>query len=533
MKTFFLICFIVLPLSLSAMNGVIRDDTSDTDSVITTENIETYLRTKINSGWANAREFNNEFGFKFSEDRLYVFAFNTGQANCIILRKGSHTVIFDAGGDFPSDIEEDKAKSLLKETVVDAVFITHPHEDHFSLIPEVFGQYLDENTIFFLGGTVADWTNERCELLKQALNIIENPDRLNASIIEQFSDIELSSRSNENIRDYICQQLMSLLSEEEEEKEGSLENLRLYLDRRLDALSKFMRCVQNSNFIGGLDFFDESHVKELDLLDGVAFFIFNGGMPSNPNNANQKSFITKVKFGNRSILFTGDAEGEELERHIGPFFLNLAQAIKLMTISHGVDVEVFLETWESFLQTRDGNAFLEIYDAINQQMDSILPIFSKNDIVQLEKFVSTIPANIRLELKSSDLIFLPHHGTNTANSQRWIGYFANDRMGHTFVISSSPFGKDCLPKRSSIEFIPELPLHLSHTIVYSQDEHDIQAFRLTNKPVYITGSAPGGVECFCIIQDRIFKLDVARRLDDKAQYRWFDIFDSNKCFSSS
>lgn len=99
-------------------------------------------------------------------------------------------------------------------------------------------------------------------------------------------------------------------------------------------------------------------------------------------------------------------------------------------------------------------------------------------------------------------------------------HFSND-------FSSSPFGRDHLLKRSSIEFIPETPFHLSHTIVYSQDEFDFKSFRLTNKPVYITGSAPGAVECFCLFPDRIFKLDVARH-EDEQQYRWFNIFNSNE-----
>lgn len=139
-----------------------------------------------------------------------------------------------------------------------------------------------------------------------------------------------------------------------------------------------------------------------------------------------------------------------------------------------------------------------------------------------------IPYALRQELKEADLIFLPHHGTNTANSQRWLGYFANDRRTHCFVISSSPFGTDKTPKRSTIELAPELPRHPSHLVIYSQDMNNIQSFRMTNRPIYITDSASGGVECFAITHEKtILKLDVYKR-EDNELYRWFDILQSTK-----
>jgi hypothetical protein len=427
----------------------------DSDSMVVSENICSYLYNRVNSEWADCKVIDEKFGFNFGESELYVFAFNTGQANCIILRKGDKAVLFDAGGNFFEEKEREKAVNLLNGVHLDAVFITHPHSDHYSLLLPVFATHIARDTKFFFGGTAADW--EEIEVLQNIRDI-----------------------GNEGL--YFCGDPAFFGNE------GS---------------------VVNHDFLGG----------------GVSFKIFNGGVPST-QNPNQKSFITKVEYLGKSLLFTGDAEGEEIDRHIGPLFLNLSQVVKLMALSHSIDASDFLGARDALMETGNVSAFIEFYKAINEGMDNILPSLDDAALEKFLMFVSTIPAPIRKELRCSHLIFLPHHGTNTGNSQRWLGYFANDRIPHCFVVNSSPFGLNRISKRSTIEFAPEFPRHPPHAVVYSKDESDVQSLQMTTKPLYITGSAPGGVECFLLHPDieHILKLDVARRQEDDKKFRWFDIF---------
>ena len=456
---FFTIC---CSSSILAMDAVLQtgteDASSDVDSVVVSDGVCNYLDTKINPEWSRQKSFDENFGFTFDNNMLYLFAFNTGQANCIILRKGKKVVIFDAGGEFVSESQSEKAIHLIEGTTVESVFITHPHADHFSLM-SIFGQYLSENTRLYLGGKEDDWK----DLL---------------------------------------------------EKEGFCKNL------------------ANITFVGDLNFFCEKAYKDVVLLNDMVFRIFNGGVPSSERK-NQKSFITKVIHKNTSVLFTGDAEGEGVDRHIGSF-VNLRHIIKLMSISHGDDPLSFIKNYNSLLEDKSVKdekveSFLEFYNSLNERMGRILPLFNEEEFKSIIYHVGGWYQPIREEIRSSQLVVVPHHGTNTEHSQRWIGYFSNDGLDHIFLINSFPFEKNHLPKRSSVEFVPESPLQLPHAIIYSQDEANIQSFRITKRPVYVTGAAPGGVECFCLLPENILKLDVARHdRYDNERYRWFDVFDMKR-----
>lgn len=110
--------FVVSCLSpIWAMDFVLQAEmeyaSSDIDSVIVSDNIGSYLETKINPEWSRQKSFDEKFGFVFDDSMLYLFAFNTGQANCIILRKVEKVVIFDAGGEFVSESQSEKAIHLI------------------------------------------------------------------------------------------------------------------------------------------------------------------------------------------------------------------------------------------------------------------------------------------------------------------------------------------------------------------------------------------------------------------------------------
>ena len=126
-----------------------------------------YFYEKSNPAWAAKTSFDADFGFDFKSENLYVFAFNVGQANCIVLRKGSNCIIIDAGGSFyqkdsKEKVLEGKVLTLISATIVDAVFVTHPYEDHYTLLQDpIFEPFLKTTTKFFLGGSKTDWDGEK------------------------------------------------------------------------------------------------------------------------------------------------------------------------------------------------------------------------------------------------------------------------------------------------------------------------------------------------------------------------------------
>lgn len=150
----------------------------------------------------------------------------------------------------------------------------------------------------------------------------------------------------------------------------------------------------------------------------------------------------------------------------------------------------------------------------------------------IKKVVFVDYANLLLKMRlfeSSQLIVLPHHGTNTENSQRFLGYFSGISGKRTFVISSSPFGGDNLPKRSTLEMGPLTPIHPMHPFLYGRDDYKKGtnkrvSMKITMKPIYVTGAAPGGVYCF----------KISERFEDKSIYMlnlygqdssWFNVLD--------
>ena len=125
---------------------------------------------KINNNFLSS-EISNFSDTKY----LHVFAFNVGQANCIVLRCGDEVVIVDAGtpskskalgknnNPIPNELEINifpQVDKVLKNTKIKAVFITHPHTDHYNLIEYLFQRYWDtqkESCRLFLGGPETEW----------------------------------------------------------------------------------------------------------------------------------------------------------------------------------------------------------------------------------------------------------------------------------------------------------------------------------------------------------------------------------------
>lgn len=132
----------------------------------------------------------------------------------------------------------------------------------------------------------------------------------------------------------------------------------------------------------------------------------------------------------------------------------------------------------------------------------------------------------RSTFKNSQIVFLPHHGTNTKNSQNILGLFAGrdfrkPEEQRIFIVSSSPFGSDKLPKASTLEMAPFFPVHPVHKFIYCRDYSSFVNMIDTEKPIYLTGAAPAGVITVKIDSDGAsYILDLVPREDGKLG--WID-----------
>lgn len=150
---------------------------ADVTSVNTPEAVQEYLRKawygdlhRVRSLIDGPRWASRDFSERFSDGKrppdgeLHVFAFNVGQGNCIILRVGAKSVIVDAGRGAGLDQEAfqhfifPKIRAVLQGTTLQAIFISHPHEDHYSLVRRLtLVAPMAANCKVFLGGTKAAW----------------------------------------------------------------------------------------------------------------------------------------------------------------------------------------------------------------------------------------------------------------------------------------------------------------------------------------------------------------------------------------
>lgn len=423
-------------------NRISLGEESDEASFPVIQESASFFFEKPNLDWAKKTSFDADFGFDFNSEDLYLFAFNVGQANCIVLRKGIKCVIVDAGGSITYGSLNEKVTELLDGTTIDAVFVTHPHTDHFTLLQgSKFASSFASTTRFFLGGLVTDWKGDKASKFVTALT------------------------------------------------------------------GKSVSYTETLTIGDELDY---------TFLANVSFEILKADPAESGKNKNRKSFLLKVTYCGKSILFTGDSEGEGVDRHTQTAF-NYQQVLELASICHVCPVlpPMFM---------LDVSCQKDFYE----QLKKAVPVFKYPETA--DDFAKTIYASHdfgmknREKISSSYLIFLPHHGTNTENSQRWLGYFSNDRNPHCFVVCSSPFGPDAIPKRSTLELAPHSPIHPIHPFIYRQDNAEGFGLRMTTRPIYLTGVATGGVECFVLSKDesRIKKLDVYRR-DDGKKHKWIDI----------
>ncbi|GHU20857.1 hypothetical protein FACS189472_12910 [Alphaproteobacteria bacterium] len=438
------ICILIFIL-IGCVDSFAKIDSSH-DSIVVSRKISDFLANDLTE-----KSSANDVLAHLSNGDLYIIALNVGQANFLILIKEKHAVIIDAGlgneKGFNISSLSSNIKRILEGCLVDAVFITHPHNDHFSLFLkkskiDIWKNADFNKTIFFLGGAKAHWKKSS-----------------HKKLLARLSDNEV----------IFCSQLKTILK---------------------------------------------------TFLKNVEFRIFDLEPPK--GSGNKLSLIIQASFLERNILFTGDTEGDSIDR-IQRLAGNLAQIKKLLSLK-----AANFEKEKEFLQAYDEQITPEHdkYWTLYNMAANIGVIPSKSEFLEIME-ANSIPEendSIRLNMRlfeNSQVIFIPHHGTNTKNSQRFLGFFSGLPKEKVFIVSSSPFEQHNLPKESTLEMAPKNPSHPPHPFIYGDDYYDLKGnaeMKITNKPIYVTGSAPNGFYCLKVSQTdkNIYMLNFYDR-------KWFNV----------
>lgn len=455
--------------------------------------IEDFIYEKINTKRINSLPEMENAG-------LHVYAFNAGQSNAVCLTKEGKSVMIDGGADPLSPMDsffKPILKTHLEKNSLQCVFITHAHNDHYRLFPVRIESFLEPSD-------KKQKLNNEAALPKEEKLLINEMNY-------DFSKIRFIVGGNE---------------EDWKNKLGCIDKIEYY-----DELIKDKK--------------DSPAIELNDLLPHVSFKILNIGT-STTKSMNSRSLIILVKDldSNISLLFTGDAEGESVGRAHGliqklrPLY-NLAQASykvpwnETSHLTNGEKLGNYLTThlknaeeqFEIILKTNNTDNFDQYSEASKNFMISYQEVYNKlkdhfdflpPTVLTSADLISSFKKNqiLRILLRDSSikLIFLPHHGTNTENSQRWQGLFSQS-TDKIFVISSAPSVKNHFPKASTLEMIPNEPKQEIHPFLYASDNNfDYLHFRMTDKPVYLTGAEPQGVCAFALSKDHyLYKLDMCRR----------------------
>ncbi|MDR2724041.1 MAG: MBL fold metallo-hydrolase [Holosporaceae bacterium] len=580
---------------------------------------------------------------------LHIFAFDVGQANFIVLAKdvnhdgvvNRHLAIVDAGwgaGKPGFPLYENKMIPLFEaeNAILDAVFVTHPHTDHYNAFIEgpvrgVLERLVEKSASnkeggkvpFYLGGTDADWENGKCS------NFVGNVSSKGGS------PVYMESYRNDPtlLFDEVFFQILPVIKptsggnklsqpilvwENEENKilftgdaesdsldrlQGNSHNL-LQLYRLLaltnpvffsDAEKDFMdECsvdlVQAEDSDGLFTAFAQLgsgaywHLYELaektgrvvpvdDLILGYASKILPNLEYSLNNLGVRSTSEQDIAIYNTPLnqLFMGVISGLLIEDD--NFFLSRIRPLLISFIKKDQELKQLFCTHlgKESLTKRDIESVLDAYRAhedvrpilnaiiIQEFLENVH--FLANDRVDfLRKVIDCIPGKydtfwricgfdninaikniifneylLLLQRRESfykgvRTVFLPHHGSNSENSQRFLGYFAANPNDRIFVVSSAPFAGKRLPKRSTWEMAPEFPIQLDHPFLYAKDDADLDVLgdnsflQVTTKPIYLTSASPIGVFCLKVRGGDIFILDTHFRGDD-SPFKWVNASD--------
>ena len=447
-----------------------------------------------------------------------------------------------------------------EDSSIVAIYITHPHLDHYLYLLDMGDNSLQKTldlgeTTFCLGGTQEDWNDSSCfnhgEWSVQCKHVFfVNNDgfvrewldgvTFHTFAIAQFAhgkrncnklslltqvtygtkkalflgDAEGDSISRLFLRSYNIGQFSCFFDGE----------CKAQIDSLTNKLNSYITTYITNNFCGSVVFdnaflrFAESYCKlyqDINKIFGKSILDISHAYALNEYDTNDTlknlflgQFIDVAQSSHEAMInFIDDVIdfiAYLLQEHSNYYSCvisrlescNIKDINDLHTLlrndaENGEDFcKAFLGTFidEIKEQTRNDNRFLA------SLKDKFLSHFTYNAKDIVASLVHILA--IRKIFKASDVIYLPHHGSNTNCSQNFLGLFAGLNKKHLFIVSSSPFGKDQLPKASTFEMAPSAPEMFAHPFLYCRDYTNSRGkaqFVMTKKPIFLTGAAPGGV----------------------------------------
>ena len=482
----------------------------------------------------------------FNSKELYLFIFSVGQANFCLLRRENKVVIVDAGkGSFGIPLDTQIIQKFLDSSTIEAVFITHPHVDHFDLFNPTktnngLLDKLNKETTFYLGGEESDWRAKK---------------RKHATFIKNISDkrvnINYMGRGHESmvftLLDGCNFHVFGIIAPKVgKDLENSLsliiqvtmngKNIMFLGDSEGDSIDRFKGTsidIRSLCYLPGVDNEIKKEINQLyseiyeKITSKIISFSKDGNLWIEYDDKSIDNLCSKYwelcykfekgkyKFSVLSILTKGKKQEDIKDKanYLNDLFSNYKEKNSNETSS--VIIENEISTTSKMIKELlnvfcfDNNQLIKEFKddfAKNEKRLEDLIIDNNNQLIYLlnivEKtiFVDYLNTLVKRKLfECSNLIILPHHGTNTNCSQRFLGYFVGLPGERAFIVCSSPFESKCLPKRSTLEMAPIKPTHPAHLFSFCQDnEINNVCMQPTTKPIYVTGMAPGGAYCFKI-----------------------------------
>lgn len=577
---------------------------SRSDSIVVSGGVREFLTSRISS-FSEKMPSTLTNSDTLDDGNLYVFALDVGQANFIIMRKSKEIVVVDAGlGSKAPDFNflAPKIKEIFDGATLSAVFITHPHDDHFNIFlkssPLFLGSFCNfSNTEFYLGGTDIDWqrtartkefisqiTSGKCHYSGEGSGsitlmgdvsfrlfylprAISGVNKLSLLIQASYKDknVLFTGDSEGDSIDRVLgsvrnlQQIANMFKLQIPPDSQKIQFIRsvdkLYLILNQKTQKKFtVGTIWNDIDITGpleLDKSKDSILSEYWRLYNqatvekmvpfeheVVIGYLAKNLPKNQEFANffckiiKEWIISSIAKEERIKVIVKLLEQDCLKKdpELASFFAEYEKFPKKIPINNLQEIlnkymdKILRSIYRGMLESnyfmqRERLQFLQgCYEILeraknppvtNPPTPSGLGFYKtlKIDLLSIQKALLCEYLNFMLQRRifdNSQIVFIPHHGTHTEYSQRFLGFFSGMEFPKVYIVSSSPFDIHGLPKRSTLEMAPLKPIHPEHPFIYYEDFTDIgdnAALQMTTKPIYVTGAAPGGYYFLSVVNN--------------------------------
>ncbi|KAH0787538.1 metallo-beta-lactamase superfamily protein [Histomonas meleagridis] len=449
----------------------------------------------------------------YKTEKIYSFAFNTGQANFIVLRRGTKGVIIDCGESFHSHLtstfkevnnhylngaaECDKLITVYNEFKKCPGKVMKPFSTKWRAEPpdtfkrvyhlcrtcfkskEVGDFFLEikdkelkdeEFIIDHIIQTKNKFISAERQRQKHVLNCLFTNDFEVEAVFITHSHTDHFSLLSELLKFFPnnFMKTMYYFGGCEENWSGDVSTL----------LRKKMKCNDRIEFVGR-----EYQSRELILLGDIRFKLWGRSRPEKlqNENQNQNTLVITMFYKDVKVLFTGDAEGNVLSR------LNIDIPILDNNLAHKDDFENLLCFIANNVKTIRNRKLKE--NVLNLAEEYLKKFAISKSINSKDLKIYRNYINEMLSLEHSLLVFEPHHGSMTEDSHEIYMYLAAQQKMQVFVICSFPSAPEFLPKEESILGRENIYMEktINHPITYAI--RDIPTLGMTTDPVYTTGAA--------------------------------------------